>query len=89
LGFELARRSAENDAEHDDTQIGYKEKFDRQQSRQTTARVLAAVGGALAVTGGVLLVIQVTSRDAPTDGTSRIGLSCLPTGCAVDVGGRF
>ena len=89
LGFELARRSAENDAEHDDTQIGYKEKFDREHSRQTTARVLGAVGGALVVTGGVLLVIQLTSHDAPADGASRIGLSCLPTGCAVDLGGRF
>jgi tetratricopeptide (TPR) repeat protein len=89
LGFELARRSAENDAEHDPTQIGYKEKLDSQQSRQTTARVLGAVGGALAVTGGVLLVIQLTSRDAPGDSPSRVGLSCLPSGCAVDVGGRF
>ena len=88
LGFELARRSAENDAEHDDTQIGYKEKFDREHSRQTTARVLGAVGGALVVTGGVLLVIQLTSHE-PADGPSRVGLSCLPTGCAVDLGGRF
>ena len=89
LGFELARRSAENDAENEDVQIAYKEKLDREHSRQTTARVLGAVGGALVVTGGVLLVIQLTSRDTPADGPSRVGLSCLPTGCAVDVGGRF
>jgi|GEM_PF-357767 len=89
LGFELARRSAENDAERDDTQIGYKEKLDREHSRQTTARVLGAVGGALVVTGGVLLVIQLTSHDTSADGPSRVGLSCLPTGCAVDLGGRF
>jgi tetratricopeptide (TPR) repeat protein len=89
LGFELARRSAENDADHEDGQIAYKEKLDREQRRQTTARVLGAVGGALVVTGGVLLVIQLTSHDAPADGPPRVGLSCLPTGCAVDLGGRF
>ena len=89
LGFELARRSAENDADGEDVQIAYKEKLDREQRRQTTALVLGAVGGALVVTGGVLLVIRLTSRDTPADGPSRVGLSCLPTGCAVDVGGRF
>jgi hypothetical protein len=89
LGFELARRSAEKDAQQDDTQIGYKEKLDREHSRQTSARVLGAVGGALVVTGGVLLVLQLTSHDAPAEGASRVGLICLPTGCAVDLGGRF
>ncbi len=89
LGFELARRSAEKDAEQDDIQIGYKEKLDREQSRQTTARVLAAVGGALVVTGGTLLVIQLTSRDASTEASARVGLGCLPGACSVDVKGRF
>jgi tetratricopeptide (TPR) repeat protein len=89
LGFELARRSAEKDAEQDETQIGYKEKFDRERSRQTTARVLAAVGGALVVTGGTLLVIQLTSREASTESSSRVGLGCLPGACSVDLRGRF
>lgn len=89
LGFELARRSAEKDAQQDDSQIGYKEKLDREQIRQTTARVLAAVGGALVVTGGTLLVIQLTSRDASTEASARVGLGCLPGACSVDVKGRF
>jgi len=88
LGFELSRRSAENDAKHEPTQIGYKDKLDREQSRQTTARVLGAVGGALVVTGGTLLVIQLSSK-APTDGTARVGLGCLPKGCALDLRGQF
>ena len=89
LGFELARRSAEKDAEKDETQIGYKEKFDREQSRQTTARILAAVGGALAVTGGTLLVIQLTSRDRSAESAPRVGFGCLPGACNVDLKGRF
>ncbi|HXK19745.1 MAG TPA: PEGA domain-containing protein, partial [Polyangiaceae bacterium] len=45
LGFELSRRSAESAAEHA-TQRDYPAHFDAMQSRQTTARVLAGVGGA-------------------------------------------
>lgn len=89
LGFELARRSAEKDAEQDNTQVGYKEKLDSERTRQTTARVLAAVGGALVVTGGTLLVIQLTSRDASTERSARVGMGCLPGACSVDLRGRF
>jgi tetratricopeptide (TPR) repeat protein len=89
LGFELARRSAEKDAHNDDTQVGYKAKLDREQSRQTAARVLAAVGGALVVTGGTLLVIQLSSRDASAEASARLGMGCLPGGCSFDVQGRF
>jgi tetratricopeptide (TPR) repeat protein len=89
LGFELARRSAEKDAQKDDTQLGYKEKRDREQSRQTAARVLAAVGGALVVTGGTLLVIQLSSRHPSAETSARVGMACLPGGCSMDVQGRF
>jgi hypothetical protein len=89
LGFELARRSAEKDAQADDTQIGYKEKLDKEQSRQTTARVLAVVGGALVVTGGTLLVIQLTSSHGKRESSASLGWACLPGACAVDLKGRF
>lgn len=89
LGFELSRRSAEKDAQQDETQLGYKEKLDREQSRQTVARVLAGVGGALVVTGGVLLVIQLTSKDSQSEPSARLGWACLPGGCGVDLEGRF
>jgi tetratricopeptide (TPR) repeat protein len=89
LGFELARRSAEKDARSDDTQIGYKEKLDKVQSRQTTSRVLAAVGGALVVTGGTLLVIQLSDRPKSTETSARLGFACLPGACSVDLKGRF
>jgi tetratricopeptide (TPR) repeat protein len=87
--FELARRSAEKDAEDDHTQVGYKENYDRMTSRQTTSRVLAAVGGALVVTGGVLLVLDLTSRPAKKDERASFGVGCLPGGCAINAWGQF
>jgi tetratricopeptide (TPR) repeat protein len=89
LGFELARRSAEKDAKNDTTQVGYKEKLDREHSRQTAARVLAAVGGALAVTGGALLVVDLSSHSSKPAEHARLGLACLPGSCAFDVRGQF
>jgi tetratricopeptide (TPR) repeat protein len=88
--FELARRGAERDAESDSTQVGYKEHYDRMAARQTTARVLAAVGGALVVTGGVLLTLDLTSRrrPAPSKQTS-FSLACLPDACGVRAWGQF
>lgn len=88
LGFELARRSAEQAAKDDHTQVGYKEKLDTAQSRQQTARILAAVGGVLVVAGGTLLVIDLTSRPAKQE-QARLGFACLPGSCAFDLQGQF
>jgi tetratricopeptide (TPR) repeat protein len=88
LGFELARRSAEDSARNDPTQIGYHEKLDKMQSRQQTARVLAAVGGVLVVAGGTLLVIDLTSRPKRSD-QANLGVACLPGACALDLRGSF
>jgi tetratricopeptide (TPR) repeat protein len=62
LVFELLRRSSEEQAEGETTQIGYKEAFDQMESRRTTARVLVGVGGALVAAGGTLLLIDL-NRD--------------------------
>jgi hypothetical protein len=87
LGFELARRSAENAAKEDKTQVGYKDKLDTEQSRQQTARILGVVGGVLVVAGGTLLVLDLTSR--PKQEHAQLGVGCLPGGCAFDLRGRF
>jgi tetratricopeptide (TPR) repeat protein len=87
--FELARRGAEDDARDDHTQVGYKEYYDRMTSRQTTARVLGAVGGALVITGGVLLVLDLTSRPAGSGKHASLSVDCLPDGCGVSARGRF
>jgi tetratricopeptide (TPR) repeat protein len=87
--FELMRRGAEDDAEADKTQIGYKESFDKMRSRQTTARVLGAVGGALVITGGVLLVLDLTARPAKDSRRAALGLDCLGDECSVRAWGSF
>ena len=89
LGFELARRSAEEAAEAEPTQVGYKEKLDTEQSRQTTARILAAAGGVLVVTGGTLLVIDLSSRGRSEPARTSFGGACLPGACGFSVQGRF
>jgi tetratricopeptide (TPR) repeat protein len=92
LGFELARRSAENAAKDEVTQVGYKDKLDTEQSRQTTARVLLGVGGALVVTGGVLWALDWSARGAAPKKRgpqAQVGALCLPSGCALNVGGAF
>ncbi|HKY37271.1 MAG TPA: PEGA domain-containing protein [Polyangiaceae bacterium] len=93
LGVEIARRGAEKDAKEDETQVGYKEKLDTMKSRQTTARVLAAVGGALFITGGTLLVIDLTSRQQEA-ARARVRprhamLDCSVDGCALTLEGQF
>ncbi len=86
LGFELARRSAEDEAKGDRTQVGYSEKLESMQRHQLTARILAGVGGALALTGGVLLVLDLSAKSEPR---SRVGLACLPPSCGLEFEGQF
>lgn len=85
LGFELARRSAEDDADHAASQLAFKRESDAMQRRQTTARALAGVGGALLVTGGVLLLFNT---QAPAAGP-RVALGCTPQGCNASAQGTF
>jgi tetratricopeptide (TPR) repeat protein len=83
LGFELGRRSAESDAERA-AQLEYQEHFQAMQSRQTAARVLAGMGGALLVTGGVLYLLNT-----PKQPSTSLALSCAPGGCGVLASGSF
>jgi tetratricopeptide (TPR) repeat protein len=83
LGFELARRSADSDAEAA-PQNEFQDHYDTMESRQTTSRVLAGVGGALLVTGGVLFVLDYQRKQEP-----KVALGCDATGCALVATGRF
>jgi tetratricopeptide (TPR) repeat protein len=87
LVFELLRRGAESDAESDETQIGYQDKLDKMESHQTTARILAGVGGALVVTGGVLLAIELSS--SPSKGSAALQLTPTPGGAFASATGSF
>ena len=60
------------------------DKLDKPESRQTTARVLAAVGGALLVTSGVLLAVDLTRSR-----TAEVSVRCSGTGCLLAGRGAF
>lgn len=84
LAFELKRRSEETDAERAKDQIAFKDHADAMQRDQTTARVLAGVGGALIVGGVVLLLVDQREPERP-----RVGLGCTWQGCSAVAKGRF
>jgi hypothetical protein len=90
--FEVLRRKSESDAKDEPTQVGRAEKIDQMESRQKTARILAGVGGAITVVGGVLLVLDLTSKKSAHESSpasARLGAGCGPNGCGVVYGGRF
>ena len=94
-GFELARRSVEDDAKGA-SQIEYADALDKVDQYQTTARVLAGVGGALVVAGGVLLTLDLTRspsesalRRQPVPPSLAAGALCIPAACSAMLQGRF
>lgn len=86
LVFEILRRSAEKDAEGEPMQIRFAHDVETMQSRQTVARVLAGMGAALAVVGGVLLIVAGQIEHAPQP---QLAFSCTPSKCNASVAGRF
>ena len=84
LGFELARRSHEDGAQNAPDQPTFKAKIDAMERDKTTARVLAGVGGALLVTGSVMLLVNDRQPSSP-----RVGLGCTFSGCTALARGTF
>jgi hypothetical protein len=83
---EVLRKSAENDAKNDPTQVGFKDKLDTMTTRQTAARALVAVGAIATAAGGVLLVFDLKpSASAPP----KAALGCVDGACGAFVSGRF
>ena len=85
LAFELLRRNAENKAEQERTQVGYQDLLETMQGRRTAARVLVGAGGALVLTGGVMLLLD---RPGSRHATSA-GLLCIPGACGITARGQF
>ena len=83
--FELASAGAEGDARRAPTQSKAADHIDTMHDAQTTARVLLGAGAALAVTGGVLFLLQSDADDPSEPG--QLALSCGGLGC--DVRGTF
>ena len=82
--FETSRRSAQNAARTEPVQLDYERDINRMNSRQTAARVLLGVGGALAITGATLLVFN--TRRTPE---SRVFVSGVPGGAALSLERNF
>lgn len=76
--FELLRRSAESDAENARYQPAYYDAHERMRSHQTTARVLVGVGAALALTGGILVLVGGAGSNTKP---SPIAVGCDTTTC--------
>ena len=55
------------------------------ESRQTTVRVLAGVGGALVLTGGVLLVLDLTRSNGAE--APPVAAGCAGRACGIVVNG--
>jgi tetratricopeptide (TPR) repeat protein len=87
LTFELLRRGSEQDAKDASTQVAYKEHYDEMASQRTTARILLGVGGALVVTGGVLLAIDLAGSSS--GGVARLGLTPTEGGATGSIAGSF
>ena len=85
--FEGLRRSSENAVKTEPTQIARASAYDQMKSRQTTARVLAAVGGTALVVGGVLLYIDLST--SKSEKTARLRLGCAIAGCSACLGGLW
>lgn len=83
LGFELARRSAESDAD-ESIQLDYPGRFDAMHSRQTTARILGVTGGVLLLGGATLLFLNLTREPSRS-----VALGCTGSGCSVAASGTF
>src|SRR4029453_8530035 len=84
--FELLRADSAQAGRDEPTQVGRAENFDEMEQRQTVARVLAGVGAAALIAGGVLLVIDLSSSDSKP---AQVGLSCVPGTCRASLGGHF
>ena len=87
LAFELMRSSAEDDVRNEQTQLARHDAFDRMESRQQTARILAGVGGAAVVIGGVLLYFDLQGDGAAPK--QQVGLGCGGSSCGAVVRGHF
>lgn len=87
--YELLRRDAERDAKAEDYQPAYYDDLDRMQTYQTTARVLAGVGGVLVLTGGVLAVVNHSHTTERPSEPPPVAIACDAVACAGTWSGRF
>jgi tetratricopeptide (TPR) repeat protein len=86
LVFEILRHGAESDAKKETTQIGYADRLDSMEGRQTAARVFAVTGAVLAIGGGVVLLVGNRKKE---DAGPAVTAACVPSMCWSTVRGAF
>jgi tetratricopeptide (TPR) repeat protein len=89
LVFELQRANAEEDARNASTQVAAADMVARVDSHRSTARLLAGIGAALTITGGVSLVLDLSAGTGPRESAGLVGLSCGGDGCLAAARGVF
>lgn len=87
LAFELVRQGAEKDAQRETGQIQFAQDVRRMHAQQTAARVLVGTGAALAVVGGVMLLVGAGNSERAPD--ARVALSCATHQCQAFITGGF
>lgn len=83
---EIMRRDAEDAARREEVQLDYERAYARHATLQSSARILAVVGGGLSLAGGIW--VWVASTDDQEDGPSA-GLTCNASGCLGKWRGSF
>lgn len=86
--FEGLRANSEDSVKNEPAQVDRHEAYDRMQDQQTVARILAGVGAAGVVVGGVLLYFDLSSGSERAPSTA-MGFGCSQAGCGAAVRGRF
>ncbi len=84
--FELLRSDAEKKAKTEPIQVKAKPLIDQAEEHQLMATIFVAVGGALTVTGTVLMVADLSADE---DDDMAWGGGCGPSGCALTYSGTF
>ena len=89
--YELERSDAAAAARASRTQLEYAMHRDDAESRQTTARVFAGVGGGLALIGGVWLGVSLLDDSPPKrdQSSARVWIDCGTTACTAHLRERF
>jgi tetratricopeptide (TPR) repeat protein len=87
VGFELARRGAEQRARNDVVQLDYQRDLDAMQRHQLAARILAVVGGAALLGGGAWLALDL--RAGPAKDLQISGIGCDADGCSISARSVF
>lgn len=86
--FEVLRSGSEDDVKNERTQLARHDAYDRMQSQQKTARILAGVGAVAMVAGGVLLYFDLSAGKSK-EGSAKVGVTCGPGQCGAALRGVF